>query len=560
MLTILFNWLYMLFILFCLGFAFSKFSAKALHYELEHVDSIIMAGLVISTVYAQVFSLFYRVSVEANVLLMLFCVFLCILMGKRMGNFLKEAWKKSSPGYKIVLVLLFLVWGFFTSRGYMVPDMDLYHGQSIRWIEEYGVVKGLGNLHSRFGYNSSLFAVSALFSMKFLLGRSLHGVNGLIAFLLSVNVLEIRRCFRRRKMLLSDYARVGAAYYLTIIWDEVIAPSSDYAVMCTIFLVVIKWLAQLESETGGKKKSIAPYGLLCVLCAFTITLKLSAGLILILILKPAYVLLKEKRWKEIGIYLSLGLLTAAPWMVRTVLITGWLLYPFASLDLFSVDWKMMNLGEIRTDAAQIEIWAKGANELGVDAPFGLWFPNWFRNELSITEKLLVLADVVSCVITLGIGMVIIVRKKWQKLDMLLVLVTVMGCYLFWQFSAPMMRYGYAHVLLLAALACGFVLEKLKLARIGYAVLLLYGAYKLYVGYDYILGCCQLPNYGWQETYGQYDLDSYDLDGEKIYYSPSGGCVGYDLFPAIPMPEYEIELRGDGLEDGFRQGYCSLSSQ
>ena len=433
-----------------------------------------------------------------------------------------------------------------------MPDMDLYHGQSIRWIEEYGVVEGLGNLHSRFGYNSSLFALSALYSMKFLLGHSLHTVNGLIAFLLSVNVLEIRRCFRRGKMLLSDYARVGAAYYLTTIWDEVIAPSSDYAVMCTIFFVVIKWLARLEAEEEGKESNIAPYGLLCVLCAYTITLKLSAGLILIFILKPAYVLLKEKRWKEIGIYLLLGLLTAVPWMVRTVLITGWLLYPFASLDLFSVDWKMMNLGEIRTDAAQIEIWAKGANDLGMDAPFGLWFPNWFRNELSATEKLLVLADMVSCVVTVGIGVATIIRKQWQKLDMLLVLGTVMCCYLFWQFSAPMMRYGYAHVLLLAALVCGFVLEKLKLARIGYVVLLLYGVYKLYVGYDYVLGCCQLPNYVWQETYGQYELESYDLDGVKIYYSPSGGWVGYDLFPAIPMPEYEIELRGDGLEDGFRQ--------
>ena len=251
MLTVIINWLYMLLIVFCLGYAFSRFSEKTLHYELERVDSILMAGLVVSTVYAQIFSLFYRVSIEANVILVLLSVLICVLMGKRMAGFIKGAWKNCSSGYKIVLLALFLLWGFFTSRGYMVPDMDLYHGQSIRWIEEYGVVEGLGNLHSRFGYNSSLFALSALYSMKFLLGHSLHTVNGLIAFLLSVNVLEIRRCFRRGKMLLSDYARVGAAYYLTTIWDEVIAPSSDYAVMCTIFFVVIKWLARLEAEEEG---------------------------------------------------------------------------------------------------------------------------------------------------------------------------------------------------------------------------------------------------------------------------------------------------------------------
>lgn len=57
-------------------------------------------------------------------------------------------------------------------------DSDLYHAQSIRWIEEYGVVPGLGNLHERFAYNSSFFALSALFSMKFLCGTSMHTMSG----------------------------------------------------------------------------------------------------------------------------------------------------------------------------------------------------------------------------------------------------------------------------------------------------------------------------------------------------------------------------------------------
>ena len=44
MLTVIINWLYMLLIVFCLGYAFSRFSEKTLHYELERVDSILMAG------------------------------------------------------------------------------------------------------------------------------------------------------------------------------------------------------------------------------------------------------------------------------------------------------------------------------------------------------------------------------------------------------------------------------------------------------------------------------------------------------------------------------------
>ena len=44
----------------------------------------------------------------------------------------------------------------------MHVDTGLYHAQAIRWIEEYGVVCGLGNLHSRFAYNSAAFALCAL--------------------------------------------------------------------------------------------------------------------------------------------------------------------------------------------------------------------------------------------------------------------------------------------------------------------------------------------------------------------------------------------------------------
>ena len=184
MLTIFLNWIYIFFTVFSLGFAFSHFVEKVLHYRIKRVDSILMTGLIISTVYTQIFSLFYRVNIEANVILTAVCILLCIIMRKEMLRFIRDSFRECSVSRRILIPILLLAWCFFTSRGYMPPDMDEYHGQSIRWIEEYGVVKGLGNLLPRFGYNSSIFALSALYSMKFLLGVSLHTVNGFIAFIL----------------------------------------------------------------------------------------------------------------------------------------------------------------------------------------------------------------------------------------------------------------------------------------------------------------------------------------------------------------------------------------
>lgn len=550
MLSILLNWCYILFTIFCMGYGFACFAEKKLSYRMAGLDSILMTGLVVATVYAQFFSLFYKVGLWANVLLLAVCGLILVLTRKRIGKDLTRLKGGCTAMRMVVVLALFLAWGYFTSRGYLAYDSDLYHGQSIRWIEEYGVVKGLGNLHERFAYNSSSFALSALYSMKFLLGRSLHTVSGFFAFLLSLTALDVAYAWKRKKLLLSDYARIAAIYYLTTITDEVVAPSSDYVIMCTIFFIVIKWLAVLECE----EKEITPYALLCVAGVYALTLKLTAGLILLLLIKPAYMLLKEKRWKEILLYLSMGILVAAPWMTRTVLISGWLLYPFPELDLFSVDWKM-NAEAIRVDAAQIKTWARGLYDAAkVDLPVTAWFPNWFRTELSGMEKLLVLADFAGCFLFATATVFTVIKKKWKNLDILLVLATVLSSYLFWQFSAPMMRYGYAYVLLMAVLAGGWMLTVLtQKDRLILWALLFYGGYKLCMTVVYAYDIGQSDNYLWQADYGTYELNTYEMGGVPFYYPAEGDRTGYAFFPAAPT-QPAIQLRGEGLQEGFRPIY------
>ena len=53
-------------------------------------------------------------------------------------------------------------------------DTELYHGQAVRWMEEYSAVKGLGNIFRRSAYNSSFLCLQALFSFKFVFGQSIR--------------------------------------------------------------------------------------------------------------------------------------------------------------------------------------------------------------------------------------------------------------------------------------------------------------------------------------------------------------------------------------------------
>ncbi len=550
MLSVGLNWIYVILTTFCIGYGIAYLVEKKLHYRIWGMDSILMAGLVAVTVYAEIFSLFYKVGAVANGILLAVCAMVLFLLHRQIRRSLGDWWRETSRIKKVLLPILFLLWAYFSSRGYMAYDSDLYHAQSIRWMEEYGVVPGLGNLHERFAYNSAAFAVNALYSMKWLLGRSLHTVSGFFALLLSATALELGRTWKEKKLRLADYAIIGAVYYLVTIWDEVTAPSSDYLIMCTLFFIVIKWLLCLERDCSAAGEKLVPYGLLCVAGVYALTLKLTAGLILLLVIKPAVSLIRGKRWREILLYLGLGLLVCLPWMARTVVISGWLLYPFPALDLFSVDWKMP-AGPIAVDAAQIKTWGRALYDARlVDLPMRQWFPGWFSTTLSGMEKLLILGDLACILLFVIYAVFSLVKKRKENLDVLLVLATVISSYAFWQYSAPILRYGYAYVLLVDLLMAGVILQKLRLQRILYALICLYGCYKLVMMGDYIRGNYLIDAYIWQQDYGSYEVVSYELGGITFYLPAMGDRAGYDYFPAAPT-QPEIELRGEGLKDGFR---------
>ncbi len=567
MLSVFFNWIYIAITAFLMGMRLREVVWRHFQYRVKDISSILAAGLITITVYAQVFSLFYKVGAAANIILVGMCILVVVTQHNQITELLYCTWKKNSSAGKLVLAISIILWCFCTSRGYMHYDSDLYHAQSIRWIEEYGIVKGLGNIHVRFAYNSSFFALSALYSMKFLCGRSLHTVNGLIALLLWIQVLALFQKKKDKKTLVTDLARAGAFYYLTIIYRDIVSPASDYAVMCVVFFITIKWLELLERE----EKRATPYALLCVAGVYAMTLKLTAGLILILAIKPLYILLREKKLQDIAIYLVLGCEVIVPWLARNVLISGYLLYPFPALDLFRVDWKIP-AASAALDAAEIQTWGRGIyNAALVDLPLIKWFPAWFHETLPAVGKLFVLADIVCIPIFLILAVKNLMVKNLpaqsdlnrMRSNQLLVLGTMLASYLFWQFSAPLLRYGYAYILLPIMITSGILFDILrkyfdkfqkkdmivKIALLGTTALFLFSAIKMFSFVCYFYTESAKPAYEYQQDYGQYELESYDVNGVLFYYPVSGDRTGYDYFPSIPR-KTPIFFRGETMKEGF----------
>lgn len=415
MIMILMEWAYMATLSFLMGFACLAPFRKKGGCQIHSAVTYMMAGLLVLNVYAEYFSLFAGVGFWTSLIAVFAAVIGGMLLRRDLADFFKisktqacqkktersdeglenskSLWRKKNKAVWLLYAGLTLLFAYGSSRGYMHYDTGLYHAQAIRWIEEYGVVPGLANLHSRFGYNSASFALSAFFSETWLIGQPMHCVAGFFALLCACKCAAGLMAFwKRKKVRISDFLSIGGIFYLIAVFREMVSPASDYFAMLVLFWVIMTWVELWEQERDcpiGEKQTV-PYALLSLYLVYAATVKLSTAVILLLVLYPAVLLLRQKKWLQIAGYIALGLLIAFPYLARNVLISGWLFYPFTFLDWFPVDWKISK-GYADSDAKEIQAYAREIyNVYQLDQPLKQWLPNWFAAQAGF-DKLLVLA-------------------------------------------------------------------------------------------------------------------------------------------------------------------------
>lgn len=91
-------------------------------------------------------------------------------------------------GVLAVLTVWVASWAMLPPANY---DSGLYHFNTIRWLNEYPLVPGLGNLHGRLAYNQSFFtyAASVNFYPLFPHGHNVANSFSFCCFLLNVCML-----------------------------------------------------------------------------------------------------------------------------------------------------------------------------------------------------------------------------------------------------------------------------------------------------------------------------------------------------------------------------------
>ena len=146
MLLILLSWIYILAISIVLGNALNKLL------KIFSTDSVIIIffGLFGITIFTGFWAIFFAVNWQYHLVLLCISVVAIKLNGLSIKSYLsnlKNELKTLSIFLKVVLALTaILILAHCASPPFLI-DNESYYIQTIKWLNEYGFVKGLVNLH-----------------------------------------------------------------------------------------------------------------------------------------------------------------------------------------------------------------------------------------------------------------------------------------------------------------------------------------------------------------------------------------------------------------------------
>lgn len=520
------------------------------------IEQLFMSVMLIS-VFAEYFSIFGKVGALCHIIVLICAAGGFWLERKNIKEEITSI-KKVIFSWEGLFYLGFALFiAFYTSRGTFHTDTNIYHASAIRMYEEYGLIKGMGNLQLHYAYNSAYIAFASVFSMNWLFGKSIHTTTGFLELMLAVYSMYSLKRYKSHMYHIADMMKVGILFYILVILNGSMSPATDYATMMLALLVMSLWCDQMENG-----RDVLKYALLSVFAVFVVTLKFSACMMVLIAIYPAVMLIKKKDIRNILRYLCFGIVILAPFLIRNYLISGWLLYPFDGIDIFDVAWKVPK-EYLLVDEQQIKVWGRCLYDVKlIDMPIKEWVPVWLEHQ-DRYEMMLIYGIVVGGLFSLVYGVRNFLKKKPFALEYLILLMSIAACVILWFLTAPFIRYSLAFIFAVMLMPLGSWLSEQKKGffAIGTGILAFATIACLSPYFDnyikdmgvFIKQNIREPYYIVQKDYDTTKVGTVEINGNTIYYCDEGEINDYHHFPNTCY-KFMLErttLAGNDIKDGFR---------
>lgn len=326
MALILLSWLYIFVTAASLGISFSKL----LGIPVRNFTITTVIGLFAVTLLASLWAIFGPISLGFTV----FLTTISLISGCYFRVDWRLLWKTSvkslsafSLPLKSLLILSSILILAQSATSPFIVDNETYYIQTITWLNEYGLVPGLANLHLFFGQTSGWHIAQSVYSLSFLY-NNFNDLNGFLLLLLNFWAFERLHSYSvsQNKIDLA-FGLLPLSY--VFLFQFVNAPAPDLAVYALAFLA---FFIYTSAENPSEKLK-----LLSVLLLFATYIKITAFVLLLL---PIIVWIKH--YKQINnqlitIRLLAGLVLFL-FMIKNSILTGYPLYPLTFLAYSDVDY------------------------------------------------------------------------------------------------------------------------------------------------------------------------------------------------------------------------------
>lgn len=343
---------------------------------------------------------------------------------------------RAYPWTVVLFTLVSLIW---CSRAMSFPtnyDSGLYHFSAIRWLNEYPLVPGLGNLHGRLAYNQSYFSFVALMNIAPIWNKGYAAAGVFLLLLTAVTVLGLSLHRLRGGVWVVVFLLISLGLYA----KSLSSPTPDLPVVLlqvVIFLVLVKLVVDQE----GPDKAIMLCGaVLLLLCFVIVTVKLSAAIYALMSIIIAWPMLAngfiENRMVAAKV-LVICIVIGVTHVIRGYVLSGVPLYPSTFAGAWHLEWAMP-IESVKSEANWIYSWARRPG-LPPEQVLGDWQWLGFWLEAIPVSRRLTLGFILLFVL-LNLYLTCRYKARCRIREPYILYIPLVASVLFWFMTAPDWRF------------------------------------------------------------------------------------------------------------------------
>ena len=330
MLLILVYWFYLFFVTAILGNSLVHIIVR----EKVHPAITPILGLFVATILGSIYAIFDCLSFKFELGLFILSVICSILFYRSFFDYLsvlKRNFQKFSAFSRVLFISIFVMALAQSATAPYLIDNESYYLPTIKWLDNYGFVPGLANLHIFLGQISGWHISQSALNLDFIYSE-FNDINGFILILGNFYVLDkLNKYFIKRELYLLILGLFPI--FNVLLFPFISSPSPDLPVYVLSLIIFGEYFKSVQT------KSFESNIIVFMLVLFAIFIKVTSILFLIF---PIVIFISNRSQKRKEFYIAfiMSMAVASLFIVKNIIISGYPLYPLTWLVPDDIDWQL----------------------------------------------------------------------------------------------------------------------------------------------------------------------------------------------------------------------------